>query len=123
MIVKYRDRSDLRHAGLHGRFESGVSYIDGENTGQANIDGDLLGKMDMIVTTAGNVNVCDNMLEAVKAGAIICNIGHFDNEIDRQYMRDNWAWEEVKPQMLKSTRATVRTRPDPAVGRPPDKSG
>jgi adenosylhomocysteinase len=41
------------------------------------------------------------MLEAVKAGAIICNIGHFDNEIDTQYMRDNWAWEEVKPQVHK----------------------
>ena len=58
--------------------------------------------MDMIVTTTGNVNVCDkHMLEAVKAGAIICNIGHFDNEIDTQYMRDNWAWEEVKPQVHK----------------------
>ena len=41
------------------------------------------------------------MLEAVKSGAIICNIGHFDNEIDTQYMRDNWAWEEVKPQVHK----------------------
>ena len=78
-------------------FEVVSPYIDGKNTGQASIDGDLLGKMDMIVTTTGNVNVCDkHMLEAVKAGAIICNIGHFDNEIDTQYMRDNWAWEEVK---------------------------
>ena len=41
------------------------------------------------------------MLNQVKAGAIICNIGHFDNEIDTQYMRENWEWEEVKPQVHK----------------------
>ncbi|MDP6651255.1 MAG: adenosylhomocysteinase, partial [Gammaproteobacteria bacterium] len=50
----------------------------------------------------GNINVCDKyMLQQVKAGAIICNIGHFDNEIDTQFMRDNWHWEEVKPQVHK----------------------
>ena len=84
-------------------FEVVSPYVDGKNTGEASaIHVDLLGKMDMIVTTTGNVNVCDKyMLEAVKSGAIICNIGHFDNEIDTQYMRDNWAWEEVKPQVHK----------------------
>jgi adenosylhomocysteinase len=39
------------------------------------------------------------MLAAVKAGAVVCNIGHFDNEIDTAYMRENWRWEEVKPQV------------------------
>ncbi|OYT94712.1 MAG: adenosylhomocysteinase, partial [Pseudomonas sp. PGPPP3] len=29
------------------------------------------------------------------------NIGHFDNEIDTAFMRKNWAWEEVKPQVHK----------------------
>ena len=59
-------------------------------------------KLDLIVTATGNVNVCDEyMLEQVKAGAVICNIGHFDNEIDTQYMRDNWEWEEIKPQVHK----------------------
>ena len=29
----------------------------------------------------------------------MCNIGHFDNEIDTAYMRQNWRWEEVKPQV------------------------
>ena len=68
-------------------FEVVSPYVDGKNTGEASaIHIDLLGKMDMIVTTTGNVNVCDKyMLEAVKSGAIICNIGHFDNEIDTQY--------------------------------------
>ncbi|VVH55526.1 Adenosylhomocysteinase (EC [uncultured Gammaproteobacteria bacterium] len=35
----------------------------------------------------------------LKQGAVVCNIGHFDNEIDTQYMRDNWTWDEVKPQV------------------------
>jgi S-adenosylhomocysteine hydrolase len=35
----------------------------------------------------------------LKKGAIVCNIGHFDNEIDTAYMRDKWRWEEVKPQV------------------------
>jgi adenosylhomocysteinase len=46
------------------------------------------------------------MLNAVKKGAVICNIGHFDTEIDTQYMRDEWAWEEVKPQVHKVFRDT-----------------
>ena len=104
MIVKITEIDPIcaMQACMDG-FEVVSPYLDGKNTGQASaVDSDLLGKMDMIVTTTGNVNVCDkHMLEAVKAGAIICNIGHFDNEIDTQYMRDNWAWEEVKPQVHK----------------------
>lgn len=38
-------------------------------------------------------------MSAIKAGAVVCNIGHFDNEIDTAYMRENWEWEEVKPQV------------------------
>jgi adenosylhomocysteinase len=41
------------------------------------------------------------MLQALKCGAVVCNIGHFDNEIDTPYMRKNWEWEEVKPQVHK----------------------
>lgn len=84
-------------------FEIVSPYIDGVNTGSAEgIDTVLLGKTDLIVTTTGNVNVCDKfMLQAIKPGAVVCNIGHFDNEIDTQYMRDNWSWEEVKPQVHK----------------------
>ena len=39
------------------------------------------------------------MLSALKKGAVVCNIGHFDNEIDTAFMRENWRWEEVKPQV------------------------
>ena len=39
------------------------------------------------------------MLRSLKAGSVVCNIGHFDNEIDTLYMRDNWKWDEVKPQV------------------------
>ena len=84
-------------------FEIVSPYIDGINTGSSEgIDTVLLGKTDLIVTTTGNINVCDKyMLQAVKNGAVICNIGHFDNEIDTAYMRENWVWEEVKPQVHK----------------------
>ena len=76
-------------------------YINGDNTGGAeNINTRLLEDTDLIVTTTGNYHVCDkNMLAALKSGAVVCNIGHFDTEIDTQFMRDNWRWEEVKPQV------------------------
>lgn len=76
-------------------------YINGDNTGGAdNINTRLLQDTDMIVTTTGNYHVCDkNMLAALKPGAVVCNIGHFDTEIDTQFMRDNWRWVEIKPQV------------------------
>ena len=76
-------------------------YVDGNNTGQiANINWLLLGRTDLVVTCTGNTNVCDSaMLRTLKAGAIVCNIGHFDNEIDTAYMRAHWRWEKVKPQV------------------------
>ncbi len=76
-------------------------YIGGVNTGTLDdIDHALLGRTDLVVTTTGNINVCDAaMLESLKSGAVVCNIGHFDNEIDTQYMREQWEWEEVKPQV------------------------
>ena len=88
-------------------FEVVSPYINGKNTNSADsIDELLLSKMDMIVTATGNINVCDShMLDTVKPGAIICNIGHFDNEIDTAYMREKWEWEEVKPQVHKIYRS------------------
>ncbi len=76
-------------------------YINGDNTGGAdNINTRLLEDTDMIVTTTGNYHVCDkHMLAALKPGAVVCNIGHFDTEIDTQFMRDNWRWVEIKPQV------------------------
>ncbi|WP_294034010.1 adenosylhomocysteinase [uncultured Moraxella sp.] len=60
----------------------------------------LLQDTDLIVTTTGNYHVCNSeMLKALKSAAVVCNIGHFDTEIDTQFMRDNWKWVEVKPQV------------------------
>lgn len=87
-------------------FEVVSPYIDGINTGTLEgINKDLLSKTDLIVTTTGNADVCDkNMLQALKSGAVVSNIGHFDNEIDTAFMRENWEWLEVKPQVHKVIR-------------------
>ncbi|MDP2609908.1 MULTISPECIES: adenosylhomocysteinase [unclassified Oceanobacter] len=104
MIVKVSEVDPIcaMQACMDG-FEVVSPYIDGNNTGELDcVDGDLLGKTDLIVTTTGNVNVCDkNMLQKLKRSAVVCNIGHFDNEIDTAYMRDNWEWDEIKPQVHK----------------------
>ncbi|SMF56741.1 adenosylhomocysteinase [Pseudobacteriovorax antillogorgiicola] len=104
MIVKVSEIDPIcaMQACMDG-FEVVSPYKDGNNTGK--LDGmnkDLLGNTDLIVTTTGNINVCDkNMLQLLKNGAVVCNIGHFDNEIDTKFMRDNYEWEEVKPQVHK----------------------
>ena len=82
-------------------FELVSAYKEGNNTGRAeDIDERLLGETDLLVTCTGNTNVCDAaMLRGLKRGAIVCNIGHFDNEIDTAYMRANWRWQSVKEQV------------------------
>ncbi len=82
-------------------FEVVSAYNNGANTGKVeDINTRLLSDTDLIVTCTGNSNVCDSsMLKTIKRGAVVCNIGHFDNEIDTQYMRDNWRWDKVKDQV------------------------
>jgi adenosylhomocysteinase len=82
-------------------FEIVSPYNDGINTGKVeDTNKSLLQNTDLVVTTTGNFNVCDSaILRSLKNGAVVCNIGHFDNEIDTEYMRKNWEWEEVKPQV------------------------
>ena len=84
-------------------FELVSPFIGGVDDGaEASIDRDLLQKTDLLVTATGNYNVCNSrMLRALKSAALVCNIGHFDNEIDTAYMRREWDWEEVKPQVHK----------------------
>ena len=73
----------------------------------ADINTSLLNDTDLLVTTTGNVNVCDApMLESLKNASVVCNIGHFDNEIDTHYMREAWYWEEIKPQVHRIFRDT-----------------
>lgn len=102
MIVKIAEIDPIcaMQACMDG-FEVVSPYIDGVNKGSAEaINTAVIGDQDLIVTTTGNVNVCDKyMLQAAKKGSVICNIGHFDNEIDTKFMRDNWDWVEVKPQV------------------------
>ena len=84
-------------------FEVVSPYIDGVNDGSPEcINTELLANTDLVVTTTGNYNVCEsNMLRALKSGAVVSNIGHFDNEIDTAFMRREWDWEEIKPQVHK----------------------
>jgi adenosylhomocysteinase len=85
-------------------------YVGGKNTGKAaDIDMRLLQDTDIVVTCTGNANVCDEaILRTVKAGAVICNIGHFDNEIDTNFMRENWTWDKVKDQVHMIHRSETR---------------
>ena len=87
-------------------FEVVSPYINGVNDGSLDcIDTRLMNSTDLIVTCTGNVNVCDEqLLRTVAKHAIVCNIGHFDTEIDTQFMRDHWRWE-VKPQVHKIYRS------------------
>ena len=79
-------------------YEVSSPYNNGVVADGANAE--LLANTDLVVTTTGNYNVCDSqVLKALKCGAVVCNIGHFDNEIDTAFMRENWEWEEVKPQV------------------------
>ena len=57
-------------------------------------------KADIFVTATGNKNVLTYAhMAAMKDQAIVCNIGHFDNEIDIAALEKNCTWEEIKPQV------------------------
>ena len=56
-------------------------------------------KADIFVTTTGNKGVIRHEhMAAMKHNAIVCNIGHFDNEIDIASI-EQYEWEEIKPQV------------------------
>jgi len=56
-------------------------------------------QVDLVVTTTGNVNVVTHdHMKAMKNETIVCNIGHFDNEIDVAGLRQ-YTWENIKPQV------------------------
>jgi len=62
-------------------------------------DEGIMESADIIVTATGNYNVLthDHMLR-LKNEAIVCNIGHFDNEIDVASL-EQYEWDEIKPQV------------------------
>jgi adenosylhomocysteinase len=56
-------------------------------------------QVDIVVTATGNYHVVTGpQMDRMKDQAIVCNIGHFDNEIDVEYLR-KYEWEEIKPQV------------------------
>src|SRR3990167_463375 len=57
-------------------------------------------KADIFVTTTGNRDVITfEHMAAMKNNAIVCNIGHFDNEIQVAKLEEQCQWEEIKPQV------------------------
>ena len=57
-------------------------------------------KADIFVTATGNKDVITfDHMNAMKHNAIVCNIGHFDNEIDVASIEARCQWEEIKPQV------------------------
>jgi adenosylhomocysteinase len=60
---------------------------------------DVAAQGDIFVTTTGNLGVINHdHMAAMKNEAIVCNIGHFDSEIDIASL-EQYEWEEVKPQV------------------------
>jgi adenosylhomocysteinase len=60
---------------------------------------DVVGDVDIFVTATGNFQVIRHEhLRAMKDQAIVCNIGHFDNEIDVASLKQ-YPWETIKPQV------------------------
>ncbi len=90
-----------------------VTEIDPICALQASMDGyevkkldTVIGNADIIVTATGNKDiVSERHFRAMKDKAIVCNIGHFDNEIDMAWLNDNYGDSkvEIKPQVDKYT--------------------
>ncbi|MFN3826475.1 MAG: adenosylhomocysteinase [Micavibrio sp.] len=60
---------------------------------------DVVAKADIFVTTTGNIDIITvDHMRAMKDRAIVCNIGHFDSEIQVEGLR-NFKWHNVKPQV------------------------
>src|SRR6186713_667673 len=83
-----------------------VTEIDPINALQAAMEGYRVVTMDyaadkgdIFVTATGNFQVINHdHMKAMKHNAIVCNIGHFDNEIDVASL-SKYQWEEIKPQV------------------------
>ncbi len=84
-----------------------VTEIDPICALQAAMDGfevkkmiDAVAEADIVVTATGNKDIIrQEHFEAMKDKAIVCNIGHFDNEIDVAWLNNNFSKDEIKPQV------------------------
>jgi len=66
----------------------------------------VIGNADIVITTTGNKDIIRaEHFEGIKDKAIVCNIGHFDNEIDMAWLNKNHGStkDEIKPQVDKYT--------------------
>ncbi|WP_299835389.1 adenosylhomocysteinase [uncultured Tenacibaculum sp.] len=66
----------------------------------------VVGNADIVITTTGNKDIVQGKhFEALKDKAIVCNIGHFDNEIDMAWLNEKYGNTkvEIKPQVDKYT--------------------
>ena len=64
----------------------------------------VIANADIIITTTGNKDIVQGRhFEAMKDKTIVCNIGHFDNEIDVSWLNNNHEKIEIKPQVDKYT--------------------
>ena len=83
-----------------------VTEIDPINALQAAMEGyrvvvfdEICDQVDIVVTATGNYHVVTGaQMERMKDQAIVCNIGHFDNEIDVAHLRQ-YEWDNIKPQV------------------------
>src|SRR5687768_6532236 len=90
-----------------------VTEIDPICALQAAMDGyevkkmdDAVKEADIIVTATGNKDIIkDRHFKAMKHNAVVCNIGHFDNEIDMAWLNTNYgnSKDTIKPQVDKYT--------------------
>ena len=94
--------ASLRHAGARVM----VTEADPICALQAAMEGyevvlmnEAIGKVDIVVTATGNKDIvtADHMRK-MKDRSILCNIGHFDNEIQVEALK-NYKWNEIKPQV------------------------
>ena len=125
MVAGYGDvgkgsAASLRQAGCRVL----VSEVDPICALQAAMEGyevttmeDAAPRADIFVTATGNKDVITmDHMRAMKDRAIVCNIGHFDNEIQVAGLK-NLKWNNIKPQVDEITFAG-RQAHDPAVGGP-----
>jgi adenosylhomocysteinase len=101
--------ASLRNAGVRVT----VSEIDPICALQASMDGYAVRKMinavkeaDIVVTATGNKDIIrGEHFKAMKPNALLCNIGHFDNEIDMKWLNTQYGStkDEIKPQVDKYT--------------------
>jgi adenosylhomocysteinase len=62
----------------------------------------VIGNADIVITTTGNKDIIQSQhFKAMKDKVIVCNIGHFDNEIDMAWLNKNYGHtkDEIKPQV------------------------